>query len=443
MKSNTKPILIIVITILIVATIGCAPTQSQDSQLQASGQIEATEIAVAPELSGRVTDVYVSEGDAVKAGDPLLKLDGSLLQSEKQSAQAALDSANASVDAAQVALDAAQLQYNLTLDAALAEEATTRIEIWDASKPTEFDQPVWYFSKAERLAATQAEVDAAKTALDDAMTKLDDTANKAGSADFLEVEAALAKARVAFENAKDVLDSTNGTSDGQSLRDAAQVNYDEKKIDLEDAQKDYDDALTTDGAKDVMEARADAVIAQETYDSALDKFRALQTGLDSPMVQTAAKVVDQAQAQLDLARASVAAAQANLDLINTQMDKLTVYAPMDGVILTRSIHIGEIAQAGGSTMTIADMSTMTVTVYLSEDRYGEVNVGDEVSFTTDSFSNETFTAIVTRIADQAEFTPRNVQTKEERQTTVYAIELEVDNANGKLKPGMPVDVTFK
>jgi len=436
---NTKLFLLIIVLLLTV--VGCAPTQS--SALQASGQIEATEIAIAPELSGRVTDVLVSEGDSVKMGDPLLKLDDSLLQSEKQSAQAALDSAKANVTAAQVALDAAQLQYNQTLDAALAEEASTRIDIWDASKPTEFDQPVWYFSKAERMQATQDEVDAAKTALDDAMTKLSDTEKKAGSADFIAVEAALAKARVAFQNAKDVLDSTNGTSDGQSLRDSAQVNYDEKKIDLDDAQKDYDDALTTDGAKDVMEARADAVVAQETYDSAVDKLRALQTGSNSPAVQTAAKAVDQAKAQLDLAQSSVTAAQANLDMINTQMDKLTVFAPMDGVVLTRSIHVGEVAQAGAATMTIADLSKLTVTVYLPEDRYGEVNVGDEVSFTADSFPNQTFSAVVTRIADQAEFTPRNVQTKEERQTTVYAIELEVTNPDGKLKPGMPVDVTFK
>jgi len=439
MKTNTKTSLIAVI--LVITIVGCAPTQSD--ALQASGQIEATEIAIAPELSGRVTDVLVSEGDSVKTGDPLLKLDDSLLQSEKQSAQAALDSAKANVTAAQVALDAAQLQYNLTLDAALAEEASTRIEIWDASKPTEFDLPVWYFSKAERMQATQDEVDAAKQALDDAMTKLSDIEKKAGSADFLAVEAALAKARVAFQNAKDVLDSTNGTSDGQSLRDAAQVNYDEKKIDLEDAQKDYDDALTTDGAKDVMEARADAIVAQETYDSALDKLRALQTGTNSPEVQTAAKAIDQAQAQLDLAQASVTASQANLDMINTQMDKLTVYAPMDGVILTRGIHVGEVAQAGAATMTIADLSKLTITVYLSEDRYGGVNVGDEVSFTADSFPNQTFNAVVTRIADQAEFTPRNVQTKEERQTTVYAIELEVNNPDSRLKPGMPVDVTFK
>ncbi|HSM71042.1 MAG TPA: efflux RND transporter periplasmic adaptor subunit [Anaerolineales bacterium] len=438
MKTTTYISLVIVLALIIV---GCAPAQSET--LQASGQIEATEVTVAAELSGRVIDVYVAEGNAVKAGDPLLKLDDSLLQSEKQSAQAALDSTNASVQAAQVALEAAQLQYDLTLDAALAEEAATRIEVWDETKPSEFDQPVWYFSKQERIEATQAEVAAAKDALDDAITKLADTESRAGSSQFLEVEAALAQARIAFQNAKAVLDSTSGTSDSQALRDAAQINYDEKEIDLDDAQKEYDDALTTEGALDVLEARAEAVIAQETYDSALDLVRTLQTGANSPNVQAAAKTVDQAQAQLDLAQTSVAAAQAHLDLINTQMEKLMVTAPMDGVILTRSIHVGEIAQAGAATMTIADLGRLTITVYLSEDRYGEVNVGDEVSLTVDSFPNETFTAVVTHIADQAEYTPRNVQTKEERQTTVYAIELEVNNPDGKLKPGMPVDVTFE
>lgn len=439
MKLNIK--LAMLITALLLTVVSCAPTQS--SALQASGQIEATEIAVAPELSGRVADVLVSEGDAVKTGDPLLKLDDSLLQSEKQNAQAALDAAKADVNAAQVTLDSAKLQYNQTLDNALAEEAATRIAIWKDSKPSEFNQPIWYFSKAERLKATQAEVDSTKASLDDAMSKLADTEKKAGNAQFIDVDAKLVQARIAFQNAQDVLDGTSGTSDSQSLHDSAQTIFDDKKIDLNNAQRDYDDALTTDGAKDVLNARADVTVAQEEYDKAVDKLRALQTGMNAPTVQTAAKAVDQAQATLEQAQAGVAAAQANLDMINTQMDKLTVYASMDGVILTRSIHKGEVAQAGGTTMTIADLSKLTVTVYLSEDRYGEVKVGDEVTFTTDSFPNQTFKAVVTRIANQAEFTPRNVQTKEERQTTVYGIELAVSNPDGKLKPGMPVDVTFK
>jgi multidrug resistance efflux pump len=115
---------------------------------------------------------------------------------------------------------------------------------------------------------------------------------------------------------------------------------------------------------------------------------------------------------------------------------------VDGVVLTRSIQPGEVIQVGMTAMTIAKLDKLKVTVYISEDRYGEVKLGDIASLSVDSFPGEAFSASVTRIADQAEYTPRNVQTKEERQTTVYAIELSVENPDGKLKPGMPVDVTF-
>ena len=93
-------------------------------------------------------------------------------------------------------------------------------------------------------------------------------------------------------------------------------------------------------------------------------------------------------------------------------------------------------------LTVARLETLTVTVYISEDRYGEVSLGEAATLQVDSFPGESFAATVTRIADQAEYTPRNVQTKEERQTTVYAVELSVGNQDGRLKPGMPVDVTF-
>jgi HlyD family secretion protein len=83
-----------------------------------------------------------------------------------------------------------------------------------------------------------------------------------------------------------------------------------------------------------------------------------------------------------------------------------------------------------------------VTVYIPENLYGQISLGNAAVLTADSFPGESFTALVTRIANQAEFTPQNVQTTEGRQTTVYAIELAVDNTGGKLKPGMPVDVEF-
>jgi multidrug resistance efflux pump len=107
------------------------------------------------------------------------------------------------------------------------------------------------------------------------------------------------------------------------------------------------------------------------------------------------------------------------------------------------VQPGEVIQAGMTAVTLAKLDTLTVTVFISEDRYGEVRLGDSAALSVDSFPGKTFTASVTRIADQAEYTPRNVQTKEERQTTVFAVELSVENPEGDLKPGMPVDVTFE
>jgi HlyD family secretion protein len=83
-----------------------------------------------------------------------------------------------------------------------------------------------------------------------------------------------------------------------------------------------------------------------------------------------------------------------------------------------------------------------LTVYLPESSYGNVKLGQAARVTVDAYPGVSFSASVVHIADQAEFTPRNVQTVEGRRTTVYALKLDMPNADGKLKPGMPADVTF-
>ncbi|MDD2920708.1 MAG: efflux RND transporter periplasmic adaptor subunit [Anaerolineales bacterium] len=434
-----KKFTFIVLLLIALITASCGTTNS--TVIQASGQIEAKEIAVAAELSGRVIEVSVNEGDSVKTGDPLLRLDNGLLLSEKQAAQAALDSAHANIRTAQAAVESAQAQYDLALSIALSGNPI-KTE-WKKSKPSNYDQPVWYFSKEERVQSAQMEVDAAKAALEKTLTRLEETKTKAGSSDFLEIEKKLSDMRSAYDVARKVLDNTNGASDSAKLRDAAKTAFDDAKIKLDNAQKDYDNALTTDGAKDVLEARANVEVARERVNVALTAMFALQTGSDSPEVVAAEKLAEQAKAGLEQSRAAVSAAQSNLDLIQTQLDKLIVRAPMDGVVLVKNIDVGEVLQAGMPAMSIGKLDSLKVTVYIPETEYGQINLGQQASLSVDSFPNKTFVAVVTRIANQAEFTPQNVQTKEGRQTTVYAIELTVDNVDGKLKPGMPVDVTFE
>ena len=93
-------------------------------------------------------------------------------------------------------------------------------------------------------------------------------------------------------------------------------------------------------------------------------------------------------------------------------------------------------------MTMGNISQLTITVYVPEDRYGKIILGQKASVRVDSFPGSTFTAHGEHISDQAEFTPRNVQTVEGRSSTVYAIKLKVTDPQGKLKPGMPADVVF-
>lgn len=117
-----------------------------------------------------------------------------------------------------------------------------------------------------------------------------------------------------------------------------------------------------------------------------------------------------------------------------------VISPINGVTLVRAIEPGEIAASGGTLLIVGDLSRLTLTVYVPEDQYGQVYLGQEYPVSVDSFPGQTFTGVVTRIADQAEFTPRNVQTVSGRKSTVYAVRLSLTNPDLSLKPGMPADV---
>lgn len=140
--------------------------------------------------------------------------------------------------------------------------------------------------------------------------------------------------------------------------------------------------------------------------------------------------------------AGLAQAQAILNGINLQIAKATVTSPIDGVLLTRNLETGETVSPGSTLMTIGQLEEVELVVYIPEDSYGEIYLGEKVEVRVDSFPGETFNGTVAHISDQAEFTPRNVQTVEGRRATVYAVKLLVPNPDLKLKPGMPADVTF-
>jgi len=399
------------LVVLVVAALIYLTAVSGDGggPLSASGTVEAVQVGVASEISGRVVEVLVEEGQTVKSGDPLLRLDSRLLEAQRERAVAGGKAAVAAAEleriAAQQALDA--LHENAMVVAAQAEMllANARKALDEAERLSSYQQE-GNQARQETLDAAEAAVTLAEDALDQAQAAYDRVASLPAD------DPQRAAARSALEVAR-------------KQREAATASLDWFRGESSDMDRAILDAK-------VSLAQAQLIEAQR-------RLADLKAGPDPDLLAQAEARLGLAQAQLAAARAQ---AKVEAETIDLQLDKLLVRAPLGGVVLARSIEPGEVLLAGAHALSIGQLDHLTITVFLPEDRYGQVNLGDHVQVSADAFPDESFDAVVTRIADQAEFTPRNVQTQEGRRTTVFSLELTVSDPGGKLKPGMPADVTF-
>lgn len=147
------------------------------------------------------------------------------------------------------------------------------------------------------------------------------------------------------------------------------------------------------------------------------------------------------RAQVDQAVAGLAAAQAALRSVDIEIENTSIYSPIDGVVLQRLTNPGEIAAPAGALFLVADLDELALTVFVPEAELGKVRLGQRALVSVDAY-DETFEGIVTHISSTAEFTPRNVQTQEERVHMVFAVNIHLDNSDGLLRPGMPADAIF-
>jgi multidrug resistance efflux pump len=424
------PVIILLLIALLVGGYYALRLMSAGSngKLSASGSIEAVTVSVSAEMSGKVLEVLVEEGQPVAAGAPLLKMDSTLLNAQREVAAAAVETARSAVATSQTSYDTAAQN-------ALAQQQVSQSNDWRFSAPDEFNQPAWYFSQGEQLRAAQAELDAARAEFEAAAQNLEAVTSALNNADFVKAETRLADARAAFLVADAVKTNADYAAEGGGLQKAADTSYTAALDELRAAQNDYNALLSSAAARELQDARGMVVVAQQRLDQATARHIALQTGTHSPAVVTASNVLEQA-------RSALAQAEANLALLDVQMEKLTVVAPVDGVVLTRNIEPGEFLQPGVTAFSLGRLSDLTITVYVPVGRYGQISLGQEAQVTVDSWPDTLFPAKVIHIADQAEFTPRNVQTVEGRSSTVYAVKLQVSDPDGRLKIGMPADVVF-
>jgi len=366
--------------------------------LKGSGTIEAQQLNIGPEVAGRVVEVTADEGQAVKAGQVLFRLDDALLLAQRAQAEAAVQTANAQRD---------QLLAG---------------------------------ARAQQLEAAQAAISSTQAALNGAQA---DFNRLLSGATYDQVAAAQAQLEAAQAQAKIIQDSYNTISNA----------HDTLKSMGRGSGSGLGDTLVR------MRPQLDAANAQVTAAQAL--LYKLYSGPTTPEVRAAQARVEAAQGQFQAAQAqyellaagpsreqiasaeaAVAQAQESLRTFDVQADKFVVRAPQDAIVLVRNLEVGEVVGPGATVFVLGQFDTLQLTVYLPEDSYGSVKLSQAARVSVDSYPGVSFPAVVVQIADQAEFTPRNVQTVEGRRTTVYAIKLDVPNPDGKLKPGMPADVTF-
>ncbi len=365
--------------------------------LAGSGTIEATQVNIGSEVSGRIVQVMADEGQVVQAGDILFRLDDSMLSVQRAQAQAAIKTARAQRD---------QLL------------AGARPEQLDAARAT--------------ITTTQAMLSGAQANLDYLLAGATNDQVQAARAQLAAAQARASSARDMYANV------AAGRTTGQAFG-----------------------VSSTGLGRPEEEMRAQVEAANAQVGAAQDRLNKVLSGATLDEIRSSQAHVAEVQAQLNTAQAQydllaagprreqiasadavVAQAEAALKALDTQADKLVIRAPSSGTVLVRNVHVGQVVSAGASAFVLGKLDTLQITVYLPENTYGQATLGRTASVTVDSYPGLVFTASVVHIADQAQFTPRNVQTLEGRRTTVYAIKLSVPNPDGKLKPGMPADVTF-
>lgn len=390
--------------------VGCdLLTPPGSDSLKVSGVVEVAEVSVSAEMGGRVAGVHVEEGDVVSAGQVLFELDDEDLQIQRKEAavsgRAAVAQAELALLQARQELDDLEENWPLQaaqyqLELAQAREELERAEnrrIWNQKNNRATGDTIEYY---------EAQLVVAERDVKDARTQY------GHHADEDEHDPERAQARIALEQAEDQRDEIRRI-----------LNW------YKGEPTDIDQALLD----------ANVAIARAQVDEASREYEKWRDGPDPAAVELARANITNAEAALELAKVQ---ADSQLQAIDLGLEDAVVRAPMDGVVLTQSVEKGEVISPGLTVITLGIMERMTITVYLPENQYGRVSVGDPARVEVDSFPGETFTAEIVRIADEAEYTPRNVQTEEERQSTVYAIELALTSTEGRLKPGMPVDVIF-
>jgi HlyD family secretion protein len=357
----------------------------EEGRIILSGNVELTEVNIAFKTPGKLAELLVKEGDRVRKGQEIARLDREQLEFTLERERATLAAARSQIAQLQTAIQyqREQIAGDLQQREAQLQEAEARLkELQTGARPQEIEQA--------RSAVVAARTESERTRRDweraQALYRNDDIPAQQFD-----------QFRTRFETAR------------------AALNESEQRL-----------ALVKEGPREESIAAAKAQAARARAGVRLGESGRLE--------------LRRREQEMEARMADLARAQAQMAIIESQLADTVAVSPIDGVVLVKAAEAGEVLSSGTTVVTIGDLERPWVRGYINQPDLGRVKIGAPAKVTTDSFPGKVYDGRVSFIASEAEFTPKQIQTREERVKLVYRIKIDTANPDQELKSNMPVDV---
>jgi HlyD family secretion protein len=349
-----------------------------------SGNIELTEVKISFKTAGRLLELTVKEGDPVTKGMLLARLDRQQLLSQRDAQRAAVAGADSQLAQLMTSIDYQRATVEATIAASKADQQQAEARL----------RELLAGSRAQEIQEVRSAVDAARTE------------QARASSDWQ-------RAQTLYKN-DDISTAQYDQFRTQYERTSAALKQAEQRL-----------ALVVEGPR------------QETIDGA--RAQTARAKASVALAEASRLELKRREQEVQARRAEIDRGRAQLAVIESQLGDTDIVSPIDGVVLVKSAEPGETVAAGATVVTLGDLDHPWLRGYVPETQLGLVKLGQSVKVTTDSYPGKTYSGRVSFIASEAEFTPKQIQTPEERVKLVYRIKVDLPNPQRELKLNMPAD----
>ena len=385
MKKKLVIIPVILVAAGVLAVIAFRGMGHEESNhIRISGNIEMTEVNVAFKTAGKLIERTVDEGDTVKKGQLIARLDRDQLVRQREREEAGLRLAESQLAQAETALNWQRATLAADVEqrrADLASQEARLAELKNGSRPQEKQE--------------------AKAAVDNAAAELE-------------------RARRDWERAQTL----------HKDDDISTTQFDQYRNRFESAKAVLKQARE----------RENLVLAgprHEQIEAAAGQVERARGSLK--MAEANSLELKRREQELVSRRADIERARAAIALIDSQLSDTLAYSPVDGIVLVKAADVGEVLAPGTTVVTVGDIAHPWLRGYINQTDLGRVKLGSKARMTTDSYPGKVYAGRIGFIASEAEFTPKQIQTQEERVKLVYRVKIDLENPNQELKSNMPAD----